>query len=92
MRITKKQLTFLIDRINLSTGSPQTYWTDGKINAGHYHLDNAYGGWKLVRTVNDGGGETDVVYERLTTGAMYTVLQAFLAGIVAGKTASVEVA
>jgi hypothetical protein len=59
-RITKKDLDCLADRINVITGSPLTYVAevDGKYltNIGHYHISCAYGGYRLHRTMSDGGG------------------------------------
>ncbi len=59
-RITIKNLEYQVSRINQLTGSPETAYTkiDGKFkaNIGHYHLDQAYGGVKLVRMDNECGG------------------------------------
>lgn len=60
MRIKLRDLEQLVGIINKTTGSPTEYATrvDGKFksNVGHYCLDGAYGGWKLVRVANEWGG------------------------------------
>lgn len=59
-RVSIKDLELQVARINKLTGSPLTPW--GKVgdklkaNIGNYHLDQAYGGIKLVKMYNEGGG------------------------------------
>lgn len=59
-RVPMKNLEAQVDRINQLTGSPLEPYTyvDGKFlaNIGNYHLDQAYGGIKLNRMFNVGGG------------------------------------
>ena len=60
-RITVKDLEGTISRINQAAGMPTEAYTkddDGKYSAniGSYHLDQAYGGSRLVRMMSDGGG------------------------------------
>ena len=86
-RITQKQLEYLVERINEATNSPTTTYTKTektpyKANIGHYHLDYAYGGVKLVRMVNEGGGITDI--SRCGYGTkreLYEWMRAFLGGM-----------
>ena len=61
-RITRKHLEAKIAYLNDLTGSPGDYWAgDTRQTAiGHYHLDGAYGGWALHRTMNHSGGVRDV--------------------------------
>lgn len=89
-RITNKQLDNLVNRINKATGSPSTYITvkDGQriININHYHLDSAYGGVKIVRTCNDGGGIQDISRNGYGTKRQaYDFMEAFLIGLEANK-------
>lgn len=63
-RITEKDLNILVKRLNERTKSPLEPYTklpNGKYqaNPGNYHLDWAYGGVKLVRMGNEGGGLSD---------------------------------
>jgi hypothetical protein len=55
-----KHLEHLVTRLNEVTNSPMEYSDKDapkfKANIGHYHLDGAYGGWNLARTMNNGGG------------------------------------
>jgi hypothetical protein len=63
-RITQKDLQSNVDYLNVLTNSPLKYRDESsttfKSNIGHYHLDGAYGGWKLVRICNEGGGQSDI--------------------------------
>lgn len=98
-RITQKNLEHLVDRINEVTGSPLDYCVrcsglNGtqinqpfKASVGHYHLDYAYGGVKLVRMVNEGGGISVISTDGYgTKRELYNWLQAFLAGIAISQT------
>ena len=86
-RITEKDLNGAINRLNRITNSPATYsdkQENGrfKSNIGHYHLDFAYGGVKLMRTVNESGGVTCPIamgYE--TKKEAYYMIHAFINGI-----------
>ncbi len=91
-RITQKSLGYLVDRINKATNSPEKSYTrngqKGKReigftpNIGNYHLDYAYGGVKIVRMVNEGGGITDISRNGFgTKRELYNWMQAFLAGL-----------
>lgn len=85
-RISIKDLELQVTRINKLTGSPLTSWerVDGKIkgNIGHYHLDQAYGGVKLVRMYNEGGG-IDVISRNGygTKRELYIWMEAFISGL-----------
>lgn len=86
-RITQKDLEYLVKRINEVTDSPLTSWSKtgiGKFNAniGNYHLDYAYGGVKLVRMVNPGGGITEISRDGFgTKRELFNWMRAFLAGL-----------
>lgn len=65
MRVSIKDLEFLVKRINQVSGSPETYGQRDSLNkftanVGHYYLDQAYGGNKLVRTDNESGGIREI--------------------------------
>ena len=91
MRVTRKDLDYLVTRINEITDSPQEYITttpNGKFkaNIGNYHIEGAYGGVRLSRVSTDGGGITTVS----TTGfgtkkELYNWMSAFIAGLTANK-------
>jgi hypothetical protein len=85
-RVTIKQLEYQVGRINQLTGSPNAPYTviDGKINANidNYHLDEAYGGIKLVRMDNERGGISLISKEGyVTKGKLSVWLDAFIAGL-----------
>ena len=87
-RITRKHLDYLINQINTLTGSPMEYCTriDGKFkcNIGNYHIYSAYGSVGLHRTMNEGGGATDVIGLG-TKRELYNQMQAFIRGIESTK-------
>lgn len=90
-RITQRDLDGLINRLNRITNSPATYadkQPDGKFkaNVGHYHLDRAYGGVKLARVYNEGGGiTTPCSMGDETKRDAYYIIAAYIAGIEAAK-------
>jgi len=84
-RINQKDLEILADRINEVTKSPKDPWTRAngktKANIGNYHIDGAYGGWKLVRMVNTGGAISEVTYGFVPKRELYNLMHAFLGGL-----------
>jgi len=85
-RIKESDLTATIKLINLRMGSPLTPWTQKNekllANIGNYHLSGAYGGVSLHRTVNAGGGVSDVFgCGHVTKRDLYNRMRAFLEGI-----------
>ena len=50
-----------------------------KSNINHYCLDMAYSGVKLVRIVNDGGGQREISYG--TKRELYYFMRAFILGL-----------
>ena len=73
MRVTKKELDQALSLINEGREYPEI---------GYYYLMGAYGGWKLVQIVNEGGGVRDV-FPRLGYAAkreMMTALTSFIEG------------
>lgn len=95
-RITQKDLEYQVDRINEVTGSPKTSYTketDGTFHAniGNYHLDYAYGGVKLHRMVNPGGGVTEISNGGYgTKRELWEWMRAFLAGFGEAKNSQTE--
>ena len=88
-RITDKDLKAVVHSINLITGSPiEPYGAADKkggytpSNIGHYHLDFAYGGVRLDRFMNTGGGINTVIFSGYTTKReLYNLMQAFVRGL-----------
>ena len=85
--ITVKNLQWVVDRINTTTGSPvEQYSKDDGANIGNYHLSGAYGGYALYRMVNASGGITDISDSGyMTKRALYDLMRAYLAGYEAAK-------
>jgi hypothetical protein len=88
-RITRAHLEAIVARINRVTGSPaEPYSTEtdrrAVANIGNYHLSGAYGGWCLLRMVNESGGASSP----LTSGhvparELANLMHAYLAGLAA---------
>lgn len=86
-RITNEHLQAIVDRLNVTTDSPMTPYSQGpdgkhRANPGNYHLSFAYGGVALHRMVGESGG----VSEPLRTGhiskrELAELLYAYLYGI-----------
>jgi hypothetical protein len=84
--ITMANLRAVVARINRTAGTPEAEYTKGedgicRANVGNYHLDGAYGGYKLCQMVNDGGGVRDVTSGYVSKRELYNLMQAFLSGI-----------
>jgi hypothetical protein len=71
-RVTKKDLYAQIEWLN-----KQFNVEDGAV--GSYHLDQAYGGYRLVRLANSSGGQTDISY-RGTARETMNYIRAFMNG------------
>jgi len=85
-RITKANLEALCDSINRATGSPEAAYTKDasgnyRGNPGNYHLDWAYGGVRIVRMCNEGGGITTVTEGFRSKRETYDLGHAYLRGI-----------
>lgn len=89
-RITLRDLEALAFRINQAAGTPtQPYTKDAEgnyhANPGNYHLDQAYGGVKLVQMVGDAGGVSDITTGYVSKRECWDQMQAFLAGLMARR-------
>jgi hypothetical protein len=90
-RITQANLEAVVARINRQTNSPMQPWGkneagETKANIGNYHLGYAYGGVKLYRMTNEGGGVRDVLSTGYTTKReLYNAMFAFIAGLETGE-------
>lgn len=63
MRVTLSMLQNRVRFLNKKMNRPETYFNsaeDRKINAGHFRIDCAYGGYRLEETCNDAGGVINV--------------------------------
>lgn len=82
MRITEKDLSKAVERLNELTGSPLTYMDENrKTNIGHFCLDYAYGGVQLQRVCNESGGVSTYLHSGFTTKKdLYNLIHAFIDG------------
>ena len=88
-RVTEKDLGTLVNQINEETNQPTSAYTrkdNGELcaNIGHYYLDGAYGGHKLVQIVS-GGGITEITRGFVPKRELYQMMVSYLDGITAGK-------
>ena len=85
MRITKANLEGLADTINYATNSPMATYTKASTgytaNPGNFHIGWAYGGCKLVRVCNNGGGISDITKGFCPKSETYYCMLAYLDGI-----------
>lgn len=81
MRVTIKHLQGLVDSINQATGNKLEVYGPEGANIGTYHLDGAYGGYKLVQTMNRGGGIREITYGFLPKSQVYDLDSAYLRGL-----------
>ena len=93
MRITDAHLKGLVDRLNDMTGSNSEPYTKSekgfKANIGNFHIEQAYGGYKLVRMVSEGGATRDPILTGYTTRRiLYHNIYAFIAGIELAESSS----
>ena len=78
MRFTKTMCKAQIDLLNITLfGDAKTHTQiNGRWRAipERYTLDHSYGGYKLCRYCNDGGGAMDITNYRMTARELYYVL------------------
>ena len=90
-RITEKDLAQQVATINRITGMAATPYSkrangEGYTgNIGNYHLDGAYGGWKLVQMMNEHGGIHEITHGFVSKRELYNRLGAFIAGLQTAK-------
>ena len=86
-RITKANLDALTAAINYKTKSPEASWTRNKAgkltaNVGNYHLGYRYGGVRLERMDNFGGGISVFrSYGYVTKRELWGMMHAYLNGL-----------
>jgi len=80
--IKQKDLEVLVNIINIKTGSPLKPYENGKSNVGNYHLSGAYGGWSLIRMLNEGGGVSEVFSSgHVPKRDLYNRMSSFIDGL-----------
>lgn len=86
-RINQADLEGAVTRLNHLTESPQSTYVkqkDGKLVArvGNYHLEGAYGGWKLSRVESESGSTKDILGSGYTSKReLYGLIQAYMHGL-----------
>jgi hypothetical protein len=90
-RYTTKDIAGALRGLNITAGftaaeadSPLWYTdTDGERRAmvGRYYVQGAYGGWKLVQVVNEGGGERSITAGYSPRRELYALIHAYREGM-----------
>lgn len=87
MRISKHDLDMMVNRLNITAGTPTEPWyrdESGKLkpNAFCYHLSGAYGGYQVQQMCKEGSGvTTPITGGHVTKRECYETLYAFIKGI-----------
>jgi hypothetical protein len=94
-RYTKKDLDGAVRGLNIMAGftaeeADAPLWTpEGGTNlrakVGRYYVSGAYGGWKLVQIVSEGGAERSITSGYRTKREVYELIHAYREGMAAGK-------
>ena len=58
---------------------------DSRAMVGRYWVQGAYGGWKLVQIVNEGGGERSITQGYVSKRELYSLIHAYREGMAAGQ-------
>lgn len=87
-RITIGALESAVTQLNLLADQPTHYRNEhpeaipGAINVGHYYIDQAYGGYKLVQVVSSTGGIRDISHDGYgTKKQLWAFVQAYIDGL-----------
>ena len=89
IRITQQDLEYACARLNRVTENSEDGWTarpDGSMEAriGHFYIESAYGGWKLVQMVNVFGGVREPLGGGYTSRrVLLNLIHAMIAGAMA---------
>ena len=92
IRITQQDLEYACARLNRVTENSEDGWTarpDGSMEAriGHFYIESAYGGWKLVQMANVFGGVREPLGGGYTTRRdLLERIWAMIAGVTAVQT------
>lgn len=94
-RYTKRDLDGAVRGLNLLVGfTPEeadaplwihTRGEDSRAMVGRYYVSGAYGGWKLVQIINEGGGERSITSGYGTKREVYHRINAYHEGMAAGR-------
>jgi hypothetical protein len=83
--VSKAMLNRAIDRINRLMGTPLTPFDEDApgrpFNVGHYMLEHANSGYRLVQIVNENGAERNVTEDRCSKRELLTRIEAYRRGI-----------
>ena len=94
-RYTQRDIDGAVRGLNLMAGfsaaeadAPLWIYEDGaggRAMVGRYWVQGAYGGWKLVQIVNEGGGERSITSGYVSKRELYSLIHAYREGMAAGQ-------
>ncbi len=85
-RVSAKDLEHAVKVLNNLANTPtDPSGVDGKANIGNYHIDSAYGGYKLVQMHNAGWGTKNITHGFISKRDLYYQILAYTAGVEAGQ-------
>lgn len=94
-RYTQRDIEGAVRGLNIMAGftaaeadAPLWIYEDGaggRAMVGRYWVQGAYGGWKLVQIVNEGGGERSITSGYVSKRELYSLIHAYREGIAAGQ-------
>lgn len=93
-RYTQRDIDGAVRGLNIMAGfSPAEadapLWmhaTEGsRAMVGRYWVQGAYGGWKLVQIINEGGGERSITSGYVSKRELYSLIHAYREGMAAGQ-------
>ena len=93
-RYTQRDIDGAVRGLNITAGfSPaeadSPLWmhtTEGsRAMVGRYWVQGAYGGWKLVQIINEGGGERSITGGYVSRRELYSLIHAYREGMAAGQ-------
>ncbi len=94
-RYTRADLDGAVRGLNLMAGftaeeADAPLWTpeggtNSRAKVGRYYVSGAYGGWKLVQILNEGGGERSITQGYLSKREVYHLIHAYREGMAAGR-------
>ena len=83
MAIKIEKLNKAVEMLNYKLKMPMEMYTENKINAGHFYMDQSYGGYRLQRTYLDGC--VNDISDRGSKQEVYDFIKGMLLGIELSK-------
>ena len=85
MALKMEKLNYAVSMLNHKLGMALEMYTDNKINSGHFYIEQAYGGFKLVRISNGDYGSVSDISSRGSKREVYDFIKGILLGMELAK-------